>query len=264
MRRTYRFPATSAEWDRTVRARRGPLRAFLSWAIERESVQSMRVQNRPDIARMANVLDAFVEAWWAAVVYSCFDSVEGTRAVASRFRKPVDPREAERLLSGVDLPRGAVRGHRTQPGYKGARSALVAACSQAPDFERIVLHGEGFHDRYVALRALHAPQWGRTTCFDLLVRTGQLGIGGRYAPQQAYLADSTGPRRGFNLVWGIEVTQMNASECERMLQVWVQRWHVFANQVGVKWTGRRYGPGDLENALCILQEPANAAHMARC
>jgi hypothetical protein len=132
----------------------------------------------------------------------------------------------------------------------------------ADDFEHILREGKAFHDRYESLRRLRAKQWGRTTCFDLLVRTGQLSIGSRrkYEPDRAYLADSTGPRKGFQLVWGIEVTRSNADGCEALLRRWSERWHRTADQVDVRWAGEPYGPGDLENALCIFQEPGNAGH----
>jgi len=126
--------------------------------------------------------------------------------------------------------------------------------------------GRGFDDRYEALRRLRAKQWGRTTCFDLLVRTGQLGIGGagKYDPDRAYLADSTGPRKGFGLIWGIEVTRSNADGCEALLHGWTKRWHRIAGRVGVAWQGDPYGPGDFESALCVFQEPGGAGYQVHC
>jgi hypothetical protein len=260
------FPLIEEDWIRLVEARRRQLARFLRWAAEREAVESMRLSNRSDLGRVKGVLDAFDEPWWAAVVYTCFDSQVGTLAVADAFRRPVDPVEAGQLLSTIGLPTGAVQHHRTQPGHKGARTAVVSACAHADDFERILRTGHGFHDRYQALRRLRANQWGRTTCFDLLVRTGQLGIGGagRYEPDRAYLADSTGPRKGFHLVWGIDVTRANAPACEGLLRGWSGRWQHIADQVGVTWNADPYGPGDFENALCIFQEPGNAGRRRAC
>jgi hypothetical protein len=46
----------------------------------------------------------------------------------------------------------------------------------------------------------------RRTSFDLLLRAGALGIGGQhYKPEIAYLGGSTGPKRGFARVWGVEL-----------------------------------------------------------
>lgn len=256
------MPVTDDEWAALIGIRRRQVARFLAWTAEREGVDSMRLANRGDITRVRRITDAFSEPWWAAVVYSCFDSEVGTRAVAEAFRDPVSAEEATHLLSGIELPAGSVRGHRTQPAHKGARVALLSACARAPDFETILKTGSSFHDRYVKLRGLQAKQWGRTTCYDLLVRTGQLKIGGgeRYEPDRAYLADSTGPRKGFQLIWGIEVTRSNADECEALLRGWTERWQQVADQVRVTWTGEPYGPGDFENALCIFQERGNPGY----
>ena len=260
------LPVTDEEWIDLVGARRRHLARFISWAAAREAVDSLRLSNRSDVRRVRGILDAFAEPWWAAVVYTCFDSEIGTLAVAQAFPHPVDPAEAARRLLRIDLPVGAVQHHRTQPGHTGARIALVSACARARDFERILQEGRGFHDRYEALRRLRAKQWGRTTCFDLLVRTGQLGIGdgGSYEPDRAYLADSTGPGNGFRLIWGIAVTRSNADGCEALLRGWTKRWHRIAKQVGVTWNGEPYGPGDFENALCVFQEPGGAGYDRRC
>jgi hypothetical protein len=114
--------------------------------------------------------------------------------------------------------------------------------------------GFGFHDRFERLRALPATQWGRTTCFRLLLRAGALGIGGSYAPERAYLDGSTGPKAGFEQVWGIRVTTANAGSCEDLLLAWIEHWQQVADEVGVAWPWAPYDPGDLENALCIFQE----------
>jgi hypothetical protein len=257
-----RLPNTDDEWTTLVRTRRGRIGRFLSWAAEREATDSMRLANRGDIGRVRRIANAFGEPWWAAVVYSCFDSELGTLAVAHDFHDPVNAGHAARLVSEMELPQGAIGGHRIQPAHKGAKVALVSACARAADFEAILNTRHGFHDRYLALRGLQAPQWGRTTCYDLLVRTGQLGIGSgsRYEPDRAYLADSTGPRKGFNLIWGFEVSRSNADECETLLRGWSARWQRVADQAGVAWTGQPYGPGDFENALCIFQERGNPGY----
>lgn len=258
----WRMPSNDHDWAALIAARYRPVASFLSWAAEREALDSMRLENRGDIGRVRSIMDAFGQPWWAAVVYTCFDSEVGALAVADAFHNPISASAAERHLSGLELPLGAVKGHRTQPAHKGAKVALVSACDQARDFEAILTTGSAFHDRFLALRRMHAKQWGRTTCFDLLVRTGQLKIGSRsvYEPDRAYLADSTGPRKGFLLIWGIEVTRSNADECEALLRRWSERWQWVADQVGVTWTGEPYGPGDFENALCIFQERGNPGY----
>lgn len=255
-------PFTNGDWQSLVTDRRGPLGRFLSWAAEREGTDSMRLANRHDIGRVRTVADAFLEPWWATVVYSCFDSVIGALAVSELFHEPISADEATRQLSNLVLRTGAVGGHRTQPAHKGAKVALVSACNQAEAFEAILNGVAGFHDRYLALRGLHAKQWGRTTCYDLLVRAGQLKIGSgvAYEPDRAYLAESTGPGKGFQLIWGIEATRSNADACEAILRTWSSKWDLVAKHVGVAWTGAPYGPGDFENALCIYQERGNPGH----
>jgi hypothetical protein len=253
------------EWTALISRRRRHIAQFLSWAAGREATDPLRLANRPDIARVRRVVDGFDEPWWAATVYSCFDSEIGTRAVADAFRSPVDNNAAERLLSRLALPPGAVQGHRTQPAHKGAKLALISACTYADEFESILKTGSGFHDRFLALRSLHATQWGRTTCYDLLVRAGQIRIASAatYEPDRAYLAESTGPKKGFRLIWGIEVTRSNAEECEELLRSWSRRWEWVAAEVGVEWRGRPFGPGDFENALCIYQERGNPGYGLR-
>jgi hypothetical protein len=250
-----------------VGSRKGEIAEFLTWSARREAGagSSLRLSNRGDVARVKNVIELFGEPWWGVVVYSCFDSEIGTRAVAQAFHDPVSPGRVASLLATLHLPPGSVQDHRTQPGHKGARVALTAACEHATAMRQILLEGVAFHDRYLALRGLQAKQWGRTTCFDLLVRAGQLGIGSRdrYQPDRAYLADSTGPRRGFRTIWGIEVSRSNADQCEQILHSWIERWHETASQVGVPWSGEPYSPGDLENALCIYQERGSPGYGKR-
>ena len=257
-----RLPVTEAQWDDLVDARRQHIARFLSWAAEEEAVDSLRLANRRDIGRARRVSDAFGQKWWAAVVYSCFDSEVGALAVAEAFHDPLSGEEASRLLTNTVLPAGAVQNHRTQPGHKGAKLALISACARAREFEAILHTGHAFHHRYLELRGMKAKQWGRTTCYDLLVRTGQLKIGSAsgYEPDRAYLADSTGPRGGFHKIWGIEVTRSNADECEALLCRWSERWLQVADQAGVSWRGEPYGPGDFENALCIFQERGNPGY----
>ena len=248
------------QWDGLVSSRRRQIAGFLSWAAARESTGSLRLANRVDITRVGHMVDAFSEPWWAATVYTCFDSEIGARAVASAFHSPVDREVAERLLSEIDLPIGSVRGHRTQPAHRGAKVALLSLRAHAlASSSRSSRPGGRSTTASLRFAALQAAQWGRTTCYDLLVRTGQLGIGSeaRYEPDRAYLAESTGPRKGFELTWGIEVNRRSADECEALLRWWTEHWQWVADEAGVSWTGQRYGPGDFENALCIYQERGN-------
>ncbi len=246
-----------ADWDALLTARRALVTDFLLWAKERERTpgRSMRLRNREDLTRVRQVLPLFGEPWWAAVVYSCFDSVRGTQAVADAFKEPLPPGQAAAILSGLVLPRGAVQHHRTQPGHRGAKIALISACGHAGGIQSILHEPGGFHQRFERLLALPLPWWARTTCYDLLVRTGMLGIGGqRYQPDRAYLADSTGPSKGFARVWGVQVNGGNAEHCEQILREWSRRWAETCARLDISWEGAPYSAGDFENALCIYQE----------
>jgi hypothetical protein len=82
------------------------------------------------------------------------------------------------------------------------------------------------------MRAARLSRWGRTTCFDLLLRTGALRIGGDpYEPEIAYLAGSTGPRAGFREVWGRDVPDETAPSAEGLLQAWHHHWNEVADHV---------------------------------
>jgi hypothetical protein len=246
-----------ADWEALIAACRAPVTDFLLWAKQRERTpgRSMRLENREDLARVGQVLPLFGEPWWAAVVYSCFDSVRGTRAVADAFKEPLPPARAAAILAELVLPRGAIQHHRTQPGHRGARIALISACRHAREL-RLILHGPGgFHERFEELLALPLEWWGRTTCYDLLVRTGMLGVGDqRYQPDRAYLAGSTGPGNGFARVWGVQVSRGNAEQCEQLLREWSRRWEETCARLEVAWEGAPYLAGDFENALCVYQE----------
>jgi hypothetical protein len=245
------------DWDALLIARRAPVTDFLLWAEVRERTpgRSMRLENREDLTRVRQVLPLFGQPWWATVVYSCFDSVRGTQAVAKAFREPVLADQAAAILSGLVLPRGAVQHHRTQPGHARAKIALISACRHAEELRSVLFEPGGFHELFEELLALPLDWWGRTTCYDLLVRTGMLGIGGqRYQPDRAYLADSTGPSRGIARVWGVQVSGGNAEQCEQVLREWSRRWVETCARLGVSWEGAPYSAGDFENALCIYQE----------
>jgi len=231
---------------------------FLRWALNAElGGQSLRWRERSDIQASRRVVgsNVFSEDWWALVVYSCFMSEIGASAVAWSFREPLNASQAQQVLASLQLPRGAVKYHRVQPAHSGAKAALIGACRQWPAFREILLGPGSFHDRYMALGALGAHQWGRTTRYDLVLRAGALRIGGHfYEPDRAYLLESTGPKKGFTEIFGLPVTRENAAACEELLRTWKSAWVEVADQAGIEWVGGPYAPGDFENALCIYQD----------
>jgi hypothetical protein len=249
---------------RAVRRRRRQILRFLVWAAEREATgASLRWKARADIDEARQAAQMFEEPWWGVVVFSAFGSLRGTTSVADAFSRPIPPDRAQEVLQEIAFPQGSVGHHRTRPGLARAKDALISACEHAAAFREILLHGDGFRGRFEALRALRARQWGRTTCFDLLLRAGALGIGGSFAPDRAYLDGSTGPKVGFERVWGIPVRAGNAAWCEVLLGAWMEHWDRVAEEVGVDWVaeevgvdwpGAPYDRGDLENALCVFQE----------
>ena len=258
---------TREELVALVDERRDAVRAYLDWALanERRAAAndkpqwSMRMENRPDIRDAKDAADLFPEQWWGVVVFTCFGSKLGANTAASYFQHPVSAEEAERLLREFNFPRGSVGHHRIQSTTTGAKQALVSACDHA-DFFHDVLHSAGdFDTRYKRLRHARMRQWGRTTCFDLLLRAGALAVAGtRYFPDLAYLAGSTGPRKGFAAVLGRPLTDESAAWGERVLGAWADHWDEVARQVGAEWEGAPLYPRDQENFLCIYQEQPRA------
>jgi len=248
----------NATWEAFVWSHRPTVRQFLRWAAECESKSrtSLRLEYRDDVARCRDMLSLFDEPWWAVCVYSCFDSCEGTQAVADKFRKPIGPGEAVRVLDDIGLQQLVVRHHRAQSTRTGARRSLISACEKAAKIERILSEpSRSFEDRFTRLRKLPVAWWGRTTCFDVLVRAGVLGVSGNhYRPRSAQLRGSTGPAHGFAWLWGVEVTPSNSLLCEELLRKWTADWTKVCDLLGVGWVGASYDSADLENALCIFQE----------
>ncbi len=241
------------EWRHVFQGRSHEVARFLSWAnTYEESGASLRWSKRQDIQDAAAASQWFEEQWWGLVVFSCFGRLEGAKFVASLFPRPRP--DATAVLAQLQLPAGSIGHHRVQTGHRGAKQALVAACERWDDFERILVRGLDFRTRYLDLRALWAPNWGRTTCFDLVLRAGGLGVGGHiYGPDRAYL--ETGPARGFALVTGIEVATADSEWCEGLLHWWSENWNEVAEGAGVDWqAGAAYDSGDFENALCIYLE----------
>ena len=232
------------------------VRAFLEWAADTERDGAwLRMSNRPDIKRAAEAASWFAEPWWGHVVYSCFDALPGARAVAAEFREPLDSDHAVMVVDTIDFPRGSVGGHRIQPAVKGAKTALVSACDRAGTFREILYWPEPFDALYRRLRAERIPQWGRTTCFDLLLRAGALGVGGSVCkPELAYLDGSTGPKKGFEKIWDVALTPETCEWGESVLRAWTDNWSEVASNVGAAWVSEPFEPADFENALCIWQE----------
>lgn len=255
-------PVTRSELFALADQRRQPLRRYLQWALENErsaaqgdGAASLRMECRSDIRDAADAAEEFPERWWGVVVFTCFGSKLGAKTVGPSFQRPRDPSSAEAELERIAFPRGSVGHHRIQSTLKGAKEALVAACARH-DFFHGVLHGnEGFDERYRRLREARARQWGRTTCFDLLLRAGALGVGGtRYLPELAYLAGSTGPSKGFAAVFGAAPDRGGAQWAEAVLRAWAENWAAVADRVGVAWEGEALQPRDQENFLCVYQE----------
>jgi len=170
--------------------------------------------------------ELFPEDWWGVVVFSCFGSLKGTRAVASHFQQPLPTGLAEEVLTQVSFPSPSIGHHRTQQGLTGATIALAGASGKAGLFHT-TLHSElDFDDRFDAIWAQRPPRWGRTTIFDVLLRAGALGIGGcQVLPTSAYLSGSTGPARGFHKVFGgTGANNERAAWAEAVLRAWTGNW----------------------------------------
>jgi hypothetical protein len=134
-----------------VDERRDAIRAFLEWARAHETNgQSMYLANRPDIADARRAGSLYPEAWWGIVVFTCFGSLNSTRAVRSVFSGPVDAEAADDLLAAIQFSRPMVGHHRIQQGLVGAKKALVAACSHS-ELLYDVLHTPGTRPRHGSL-----------------------------------------------------------------------------------------------------------------
>lgn len=208
---------------------------FLRWAASceaREPDSAVRFEHRADLKRCRSLLDRFHEPWWGVVVYSCFDSISGTEAVASAFAEPLPPARAARAIRGLDTK---VQAHRAQVGRQRSKQSLVSACEKAEELERVLTTpGRTFDERFWELGSIHVWGWRRTTNFDALVRGGMLKLDGvGYRPTRAYLAGSQGPAAGFEGIWGIPVTRENSDACEELLVRWTQEWERVASRVGV-------------------------------
>jgi hypothetical protein len=256
-------PITRSELLALATKRRQPVRRYLRWALENERLavrdgraySSLRMECRSDIRDAGEAAELFAEQWWGVVVFTCFGSKLGAETVAPRFQCPRDPASAEAELADIAFPRGSVGHHRIQSTLKGAKQALVAACDQHALFRSVLHSTDDFDARYRRLREARVRQWGRTTCFDLLLRAGALGVGGkRRLPDLAYLAGSTGPRKGFTDVFGVDPDQRNAPWAEAVLSAWADHWDAVAERVGIEWGGKPLYPRDQENFLCVYQE----------
>ncbi len=245
-----------------VDARADELAAFLGWAGRCEDQgRSLRLERRGDVERCRRLLGRFHAPWWGVVVYSCFDSSEGTEAVASAFAEPLPADAAEHALGRIRFPRGSVRDARAQATLTGAKTSLISACEKEADLEPVLAEpGTTFGERFEELTRIHVAWWGRTTNLDALIRGGTLAVDGvGYRPGRAYLRGSTGPAAGFARVWGIAVTGSNAGRCEELLVRWTRSWSIVVERLGVGWEGAPYDSADLENALCAFQQESRRA-----
>jgi hypothetical protein len=258
---------TRSELLALVDERRAELRRYLQWATANEhaaagadgTASSLRMDRRSDISDAAEAAALFPEQWWGVVVFTCFGSKLGAKTAAPRFRRPCDAAGAEAALEKIAFPRRSVGHHRIQATLRGAKQALVAACGQSDLFRSVLHRRDDFDARYRALRDARVRQWGRTTCFDLLLRAGALGVGGeRCLPELAYLAGSTGPRKGFAAVFGVDPNAGKAPWAEAVLAAWTEHWQAVADRLRAEWDGPPLYPRDQENFLCVYQE-----HLAR-
>lgn len=189
---------------------------FLSGRRNECSGSSMYLAKRSDIRDAREAAALFPETWWGIVVFTCFGALKSTRLLRDVAAEPVLPEAIEKLLEIVQFTHPMVGHHRIQPALLGAKTALTEACRRSDFLHEVLCMSGSFNDRYRRLREAKLPQWGRTTCFDLLLRSGTLGVFNQfYAPELAYLAESTGPRIGFRIVWGQDVTNRNAP-CARV------------------------------------------------
>jgi hypothetical protein len=136
-----------------VDQRASAVRNYLLCAQQNDTDErSFRMAARGDIRDAAQAADQFPEDWWGMVVFTCFGSVLGAKAVAPKFQSPLPSAQAEAVLAGIAFPRGSVGHHRIQPAVTGAKEALVSACRHH-DFLHDVLHsGEDFDTRYRRLQ----------------------------------------------------------------------------------------------------------------
>jgi hypothetical protein len=236
-----------------VDRRADAVRAYLEWAREHDE---HRLEARPDIPAAAEAARMFPKPWWGLVVFTCFGALRGAEVVAPRFQRPLPPPEAEAVLAGIDFPPRSLGEHRTRPGFRGAKRALVSACADHGLFREVLHSRDDFDTRFRRLCEARMPEWGCMTCFDLLLRAGALGVGGRrYGPEYAYFGDSTGPKAGFREVWGVELRDAESvAWAEALLRAWAEEWDEVARRVGVEWAEAPLQPCDQENFLCIYHE----------
>lgn len=233
-----------AAWWSLIDDRVEPLRLLLDWAEACEAGEpdtSLRFERRSDIERCHKVLDLFVAPWWGVVVYSCFDSLIGTRAAATGFSEPIPVVMADEAIDQIVLPPSSVQHHRMQATLTGAKKSLLSACEKADELEAVLTAAHrSFDDRFDELMRVKVSWWGRTSCFDALGRAGVLGAGGRPTdPARFTWPDRPAQRRNSEaLRFGVPVTKTNADACEAILQRWTDRWSAVLKRVGAGWTGR--------------------------
>ena len=120
-----------------VDSRAAQIAEYLREAADREAggtKSSLRFENRPDHRNCRKVISLFPEPWWGVVVYSCFDSVDGTEVVAPAFAEPLSTSVAEQALRGLNA---RIQGHRSMVGRARSRQSLISACAKADAESRI-------------------------------------------------------------------------------------------------------------------------------
>ncbi len=144
----------------------------------------------------------------------------------------------------------------------GARRSLVSACDKADDIENVLCESAvAFEERSAALMKLRVSWWGRTTCFDVLLRAGALAVSGEtYRPDKANLRGSQGPSAGFERLWGVRVTVSNADLYEELLRRGTQRWDASCLHRGSRVGGKAVRQRQLrERSVCV---PGTASRRA--
>lgn len=250
----------AANWDRLISERSAAIHQFLAWAARTEQAggtRSLRLAGRDDLRALRSVIGLFPEPWWGICVYSCVDRAEGTRMLARYVPEPVPAGLADQVVPQVSSwPGGMLGGHRAQAGFAGARTCLLSLCEHQDTVREVLTATPMFERAVQRIRELRAPQVGRTTAFDLVLRAGQILRDPPIEPGTAHLHGSTGPAAGFRAVWGIDpaADRAAADRAEAILRRWTANWHDVADLAGVPWPWPPFSPGDFENALCIYQD----------
>ena len=191
------------EWPSLIDDRRPQLRRFLQWAAACEAGTprhrcGSRTETNSSDAGRSSTCSASRGGAPSSTPASTQSSGLAPRRRDSENHCRRRWREKSSLASAS--PASSVQHHRAQATLERAKWALVSACANVDELREVLcVSGPNFDDRFRRLEDLRIRGWGRTTCFDVLARSGTLWevCRVRYRPAKAYLADSTGPRSGF-------------------------------------------------------------------